>query len=62
MAEWRLRSLSCGMPAATDSDPAMAHKSKMQAKRKTHRKPQEVKVKAYENLIQFILAPPSGLK
>lgn len=50
------------MPAATDSDPAMAHKSKMQAKRKTHRKPQEVKVKAYENLIQFILAPPSGLK
>ena len=55
------------MPAATDSDPAMAHKSKMQknifkglAKRKTHRKPQEAN--AYENLIQFILAAPSGLK
>jgi len=67
MAEGRLRSLLCGMPAASDSHPAMAHKSKMQkkmckglAKRKTHRRSQGVA--AYENLIQFIniLAAPLG--
>lgn len=58
MAEGRLRSLFCGMTAASDSHPATAHKSKMQkklckglAKRKTHRKSEGVA--AYDNLIVY---------